>query len=85
MARGSLDSLDPLAFALAPRDDETADEKQTRLRDEAEAKRVSDAIDEQLKAERVELKKKKQVVRVLLLGQAESGTCNSPVIMLLPN
>ena len=63
---------DPLARILAPPPNETPEEKETRLRLEAEARQISDKIDEQLKAERAALKKNRPV-KVLLLGQSESG------------
>ena len=40
---------------------------------EIEAKRVSDEIDEQLKADLVSFKTEKNIGQVLLLGQAESN------------
>lgn len=49
---------------------ETPDEKRTREAQEAQAKRVSDLIDEEIKAEAL---KQKGVVNVLLLGQSQSG------------
>jgi hypothetical protein len=64
---------DPFAAFLRPPPDETAEQRAQRLAQEAEAKKVNDMIDEQLKAERAALKKQKHVVRVLLLGQSESG------------
>ncbi|KAI0312036.1 G-alpha-domain-containing protein [Amylostereum chailletii] len=74
MARGqSFDADDPLAAAIAPPKDETPEQREAREKEEAEAKRISDEIDEQLKAERAALKKKKPPVKVLLLGQSESG------------
>lgn len=65
---------DPFATLLAPPSDETPDAKAIRERAEAEARSVSDAIDEQLRQERFALKKKRKPVKVLLLGQSESGT-----------
>jgi hypothetical protein len=56
--------------AIDPPADETPKERKARLRKEAE--RVSEKIDEQIRQER-ELSKMKKVVKVLLLGQAESG------------
>ena len=50
------------------------EEKEARLRLEAEARQISDRIDEQIKAERAALKKNRPV-KVLLLGQSESGEC----------
>ncbi|KAL6302560.1 G-protein alpha subunit [Sparassis latifolia] len=67
----SLDAEDPLTLAIAPPPNETVEERERRLRDEEEARKVSDRIDEQIKAERAALKKKRPV-KVLLLGQSES-------------
>ncbi|KAI0074990.1 G-alpha-domain-containing protein [Panus rudis PR-1116 ss-1] len=64
-------SSDPLDAVLRPPIDETEEERAQRLAEEAEAKRVSQAIDEQLKQERT-ARKKARVVRLLLLGQSES-------------
>lgn len=58
--------------AFAPPDDESPEDRVRRLEQEAEARRVSDAIDEQIKLERAQQKRGK-IVRVLLLGQSESG------------
>jgi hypothetical protein len=62
----------PFDDVLRPPMDETEEEKSLRLQTEQQAKRVSDAIDETLRRER-QAAKKKDVVRVLLLGQSESG------------
>lgn len=70
---GRLSSDDPFALILAPPSDESLEAKQVRERAEADARRVSDSIDEQLRQERIALKKKKKPVKVLLLGQSESG------------
>ena len=64
---------DPLAAAIAPPQDETPDARAARLRTEAEARRVSDEIDEQLKQERASRRRQRPCVKVLLLGQSESG------------
>jgi guanine nucleotide-binding protein alpha-1 subunit len=70
--RRTFSDPDPLAAALEPPANETDTERHRRLRREAEAKAVSDNIDAQLARERLERKKKKEV-RILLLGQSESG------------
>jgi len=60
---------DPLTAALLgsiPRD-ETPAQRQQRLALEAEARRISDEIDERLRQERIDRGRKK-VVKVLLLG-----------------
>ncbi|EPQ53862.1 guanine nucleotide binding protein alpha subunit [Gloeophyllum trabeum ATCC 11539] len=64
---------DPLACMTAPPANETWEQKLARERREAEAKRISDEIDQKLKSERAALKRNKKPVKVLLLGQAESG------------
>ncbi|KAG6853545.1 hypothetical protein C0991_003336 [Blastosporella zonata] len=64
---------DPFAMFTTPPAGETAAEKGTRERREVEEKRISDRIDEELKADKAALKKQKAIVKVLLLGQSESG------------
>ncbi|KAI0248951.1 G-alpha-domain-containing protein [Lactifluus subvellereus] len=64
---------DPLAAAIAPPPNETLAARAARLRAEAEARRVSDEIDEQLKQERAARRRQRPCVKVLLLGQSESG------------
>lgn len=64
---------DPLAAAIAPPPNETPAARSVRLRAEAEARRVSDEIDEELKAERAARRRQRPFVKVLLLGQSESG------------
>nr|WBU87314.1 G-alpha-domain-containing protein [Ganoderma boninense] len=63
---------DPLSAALRPPIDETDEEKASRLAEEDAAKRVSHAIDEAIRIEKQQRKKHK-LVRLLLLGQSESG------------
>ncbi|KAI6037622.1 G-alpha-domain-containing protein [Pisolithus marmoratus] len=63
---------DPLNELLRPPQGETEEDRVIRLAQEAEARRRSQAIDESIKAERIE-QRKKSVVRLLLLGQSESG------------
>jgi len=65
-------SEDPLTRALQPPIDESPRTKSLRLSDEEEAKRRSELIDLELKKERKE-RRKKRSVRLLLLGQSESG------------
>ncbi|KIY43106.1 G-alpha-domain-containing protein [Fistulina hepatica ATCC 64428] len=63
---------DPFAVLTAPPPGETAEERAARESQESEARQVSERIDEQLKQEHIALLKR-HVVRVLLLGQSESG------------
>lgn len=78
MDRPSLD--DPLSHILAPPPNESPLACQTRIRAEADARRVSDAIDEQLRSERAALKKKRRPVKLLILGQSESGASILPAV-----
>ena len=73
MGRPSFEDPDPLTAALAPPPDETPAARDAREHAEAEARRVSDEIDEQLRREGAALRKRKPPVKVLLLGQSESG------------
>ncbi|KAG5638788.1 hypothetical protein H0H81_010017 [Sphagnurus paluster] len=63
---------DPLTRAMAPPPNETDAEREARLQAEKEAQRRSDAIDEELNRQRIQ-EKKVHCVRILLLGQSESG------------
>ncbi|PIL26881.1 hypothetical protein GSI_11061 [Ganoderma sinense ZZ0214-1] len=72
-ARRSLDPEDPFAAAMAPPPGETADERAARLRREADAKRVNDEIEETIKQDRAAWKTHKNMFKLLLLGQSESG------------
>ncbi|KAF5372768.1 hypothetical protein D9615_010140 [Tricholomella constricta] len=64
---------DPISAALKPSPSETEAERHARLVAEAEARRVSEQIDEDLRQERERMKRNKGDVKLLLLGQAESG------------
>lgn len=66
-ARVVLDD-DPLAPITAPPRDETPEQRQIRETAEAEAKRISDEIDERLRREKENDRKKKRPVKLLLLG-----------------
>ncbi|KAF8588004.1 G-protein alpha subunit [Ramaria rubella] len=68
-------SPDPLTIVTQPPPDESPQERAARVQAEAEALRISAEIDAQLDADREQLKKKgiKREVKVVLLGQAESG------------
>lgn len=64
---------DPLTRALAPPPDETDEQRARRLKTEEAARSVSDRIDDEIREEKAALKKKKSPIKVLLLGQSESG------------
>ena len=63
---------DPLSAVLQPPQNETPADRVRRLDAELEAKRVSDSIDEMLKMEKRDMRTKPEV-KILLLGQSESG------------
>ena len=77
------DSNDPLTVAIAPPPDESPQQRTDREKREREAQIVSDKIDEGIKKDRIALKKQKNVVRVLLLGQSESGKFLTSLTQLL--
>ncbi|KAF8896433.1 guanine nucleotide binding protein, alpha subunit [Infundibulicybe gibba] len=64
---------DPISAALKPSPSETDEERSERLEAEAKAKQISEQIDEDLRLEREKLKRNRGDVKLLLLGQAESG------------
>lgn len=64
---------DPFAAALQPPPNESPTQRELRLKAETDAKKVSDGIDEMIRQERIERKKSRAEVNVLLLGQSESG------------
>ncbi|KAJ7051532.1 guanine nucleotide binding protein, alpha subunit [Mycena amicta] len=64
---------DPLSAALEPPVDESPEQRQARILHERAAKQASDEIDEQLNRERQHAKKQGKPVKILLLGQSESG------------
>ena len=76
-------SDDPLTQAMRPRSDETSAERTRRLREEEEALKRSKEIDELLVADGREKNQiDSKTVKVLLLGQAESGKSTTLKSML---
>ncbi|KAG7090957.1 hypothetical protein E1B28_010025 [Marasmius oreades] len=64
---------DPLTRAIAPPPNETEAEREARLAAEQLAKKRSDQIDEEINQQRLVEKREQASVKVLLLGQSESG------------
>ena len=60
---------DPLAHVLAPPPNESVHERDDRMRAEAEAKKRSDAIDEEINKQRT-ARKTSRPVKILLLGES---------------
>ena len=71
-SRKSVDGFDPLAHLTAPPPNESEDERRLRVEAEQEAKRVSDAIDQQLQNEEKARKKSGEIVKILLLGTSRT-------------
>lgn len=66
-----MDGDDPLTRAMRPPNNETAQEKILRLQAEQEAARTSLLIDQELRAERAQIKKDAgKVHKILLLGES---------------
>ena len=71
---------DPLACVLAPPPNETEEQRQIRLAAEAEAKRISDAIDEELQRQAKAEKRGPKTIKILLLGG--SIICSPSVVVV---
>lgn len=70
---------DPLSRVLAPPPNETPADRDARLRAEAEAKRISDAIDEEIQQQQKAEKKTARPIKILLLGASESDAYMRPM------
>ncbi|PPQ93666.1 hypothetical protein CVT25_012725 [Psilocybe cyanescens] len=68
--RASDDDEDPITLALAPPENETPAGRQERLAAEAEARKRSEAIDEEIHRQKMEKKRGPKSVRILLLGKS---------------
>jgi len=66
-------SQNPFIQGLPPHGDESPQERSKREQEEARAKVVSDTIDEQIKQDKVAFRRYQKAIKVLLLGQSESG------------
>lgn len=66
-------SQNPFIQGPPPHGDESPQERTQREQDEARAKVVSDTIDEQIKQDKVAFRRYQKAIKVLLLGQSESG------------
>jgi guanine nucleotide-binding protein subunit alpha len=66
---------DPFAIFLEPPEDETSSERAIRETREAEAKQRSEAIDEELRAERqTRTRTSRRLLKAVLIGDSRSGT-----------
>ena len=64
---------DPFYDFMKPPEDETETQKSARLSREAEEQRRNDAIEDQIKEDRARIQQEGEILKVLLLGQSESG------------
>lgn len=80
---------DPLLLAILPHSNESSSSRERRLDEEREARRVSDNIDAYIRQDSRDRESKRPDVKMLLLGQSESGKstiikrakCNSTVCL----
>ena len=68
----SSDPLDPLAYVIRPSPTETPAERLVRVLHEAEAKAISDTIDEELEKQAIAERKELKPVKILLLGKSST-------------
>lgn len=71
-------SQSPLMHRFLPSGGMSLQERTRRRREAAEAAVVSNAIDEQIEQEKVAAERYRIAVKILLLGQSESGQWNGP-------
>lgn len=64
-------TLDPLDVLLSPPADESTEERVARLSAEAEAKKISDMIDEELQRQERAEKRGQKPIKILLLGESQ--------------
>ena len=66
--RGPTSDMDPLVVATAPPPNETPEQRRVREATEAEAKRISDQIDEQIRSEMEQRNTTRKPLKLLLVG-----------------
>ncbi|KAL4073560.1 guanine nucleotide binding protein, alpha subunit, partial [Scleroderma citrinum] len=71
--RQRINEDDPLTRAIAPPANESQQQRESRIQAEQDAKRISDAIDEELNRQRIADRRSPKPTKILLLGQSESG------------
>ncbi|KZT30067.1 G-alpha-domain-containing protein [Neolentinus lepideus HHB14362 ss-1] len=64
---------DPLSTVLKPPRDESPEERKIRMEKQCEAQRISRQIDDNILESKKAFEKRKKAIKILLLGQAESG------------
>ena len=84
-ALSSNPDADPFSALLRPPAFETDHERDARLKREADAKRISDSIDEEIKADRERMRKSKQDIRVSCASHAVSSFIASRRCLYAPH
>jgi hypothetical protein len=69
----TLDPVDPIHDLMQPPADETPSQKTARKKSELDAQHLNDAIEKQINQVHANSGKDRKVLKVLLLGQSESG------------
>jgi guanine nucleotide-binding protein subunit alpha len=69
-----MEDSDPIADAIAPPRNESAEDREARIQKERAAKLVSDAIDAELTREHAHEKKRPKPVKILLLGSSPGAS-----------
>jgi hypothetical protein len=69
----TLDPVDPIYDLMQPPADETLSQKTARKKRELDAQHLIDSINKQVNQDYANSAKDRNVVKVLLLGQSESG------------
>lgn len=72
---------DPLTRALAPPPNETPTEREARILEEQEAKKISDLIDEEINRQKLADKRASKPVKILLLGELYVGSSEKFVVL----
>ncbi|KZT65499.1 G-protein alpha subunit [Daedalea quercina L-15889] len=67
------DPDDPLSKALQPPPDESPDDRARRIQQQKDAQAISHSIDQDIQESRKAFERRKKAIKILLLGQAESG------------
>lgn len=73
---------DPLSRVFAPPPNESPADREARIKAEQEAKRISDAIDEEIREQQRAEKKGQRPIKVLLLGEPAAASAVRPRVML---
>ncbi|KAJ6602266.1 guanine nucleotide binding protein, alpha subunit [Mycena sp. CBHHK59/15] len=68
-----MEEPDPISVAVLPPEDESVEDRRTRILKETTAKQISKSIDDELRREQEHGMRQPKPIKILLLGQSESG------------